>query len=626
MSSVEPSYLPRSRTPLFICLSIWLFRFVALCAIGAACLLMLLAILLIAWQLALRDRVVPGLTVGSVDLSGLTAAEAATALNAEYASLTETVFVLRADARAWPARASELGQRIATEDMLDRAFAVGHTGEFLDDISAQSAAWFGGLRLPLQLVLDENIALDFLRDLASQIKRDRQDASLRIVNGEVQVQAGVAGQELNIPATLARLTATLRDTDTGVDIELVVDESAPRRWNVEEAALRLGAALSGPVQLFATDRDGGPLGPWTISTDQIRALLSVSLRDDGLGKRYDVSLNAAAFGEFLRSLAPGLIIMPVDGRFDFNPQTGELSALSPSRGGRELNIEKTLEQLEKAVFNRESRLMPMVFDYSLPRYHEDVSAAALGIQELVAEATTYYWGSTPNRRSNIAVGAGKLNGVIIAPGEEFAFNHHLGDINPEAGFVDGAVIFGGRTVTGIGGGICQVSTTVFRAAFSGGFAITERNSHGYRVGYYEYANAGPGLDAAIWQPTSDLRFLNNTPYHLLIESEFLGAKDALQFRFYSTRHWRTVLEAPIIRDVVEAPPPRYEENRDLLAGQARQVDYAAAGADVWVYRDIYDQAGNLVKRDQAYTHYAPWQAVFEVAPGDPRLQPKADNA
>ena len=115
------------------------------------------------------------------------------------------------------------------------------------------------------------------------------------------------------------------------------------------------------------------------------------------------------------------------------------------------------------------------------------------------------------------------------------------------------MIFGGSTVTGIGGGICQVSTTVFRAAFSGGFAITERNSHGYRVGYYEYAGAGPGLDAAIWQPTSDFRFQNNTPYHLLIESEFMGARDALQFRFYSTRHWHTVVEPPIIRDVVGAP-------------------------------------------------------------------------
>ena len=599
---------------------VWLLRFVLLSAIGAVLLALLLSLLLIAWQAVLRDRIVPGLHIGEVDLSGMTAAEAAAALHEEFAPLTERIFVLRDGERAWQARGSELGLRIATEDMLDRAFALGHTGAALDDLVAQSRAWFSGARQPLRLVLDENVALDYLRVLAGRIKRDRKDASLRIVEGEARVQAGVAGRALNIPATLARLSATLRASAEGAEIELVVDESAPRRWNVEAAALRLGTALSGPAQLFASDRDGGPLGPWTVRPEQIRALLSVSLRDDGDGKRYEVLIKAEAFGAFLRSLAPGLIIIPVDGRFDFNPGTGELVALSPSRGGRELNIEKTIAQLEKAIFSRESRLAPMVFDYSLPRYHEGVSAAALGIKELVAEATTYYWGSTQNRRRNIEVGAGKLNGIIVAPGEEFAFNHYLGDIRPEAGFVDGAVIFGGRTVTGIGGGICQVSTTVFRAAFGGGFAITERNSHGYRVGYYEYAGAGPGLDAAIWQPTSDLRFLNDSPHHLLIESEFMGAKDALQFRFYSTRHWRTAVEAPIVRDIVEAPPPRYEANRDLLAGQTRQVDYAAQGADVRVYRNVFDMVGNLIKRDQAYTHYKPWQAVFEVAPGDPRLE------
>lgn len=599
---------------------VWTLRFVLLSGLGAVLLALLFSLLLIAWQAVLRDRIVPGLHIGEVDLSGLTAAEAAAALHEEFAPLTERIYVLRDGERAWQARGSELGLRIATEDMLDRAFALGHSGAALDDLIAQSRAWFSGARQPLRLILDENVALDYLRVLAGRIKRDRQDASLRIVEGEAQVQAGVAGRALNVGATLARLSATLRASAEGAEIELVVDESAPRRWNVEEAALRLGTALSGPAQLFASDRDGGPLGPWTVGPEQIRALLSVSLRDDGDGKRYEVSIKAEAFGAFLRSLAPGLIIIPVDGRFDFNPGTGELVALSPSRGGRELNIEKTIAQLEKAIFSRESRLAPMVFDYSLPRYHEGVSAAALGIKELVAEATTYYWGSTQNRRRNIEVGAGKLNGIIIAPGEEFAFNHYLGDIRPEAGFVDGAVIFGGRTVTGIGGGICQVSTTVFRAAFGGGFAITERNSHGYRVGYYEYAGAGPGLDAAIWQPTSDLRFLNDSPHHLLIESEFMGAKDALQFRFYSTRHWRTAVEAAIVRDIVEAPPPRYEANRDLLAGQTRQVDYAAQGADVRVYRNVFDMVGNLIKRDQAYTHYKPWQAVFEVAPGDPRLE------
>lgn len=620
MSYAGLSNQPRPRTALLL----WPLRFVLLSIIGSVLLALLLLIMLMAWQAVLRDRVVPGVNVGGVDLSGLTAAEAAAALNAEFAPLTEKIYVLRDGERAWRARASELGLRIATEDMLARAFTVGHSGAALDDIVAQSEAWIRGARQPLRLIVDENVALDYLRNLARQIKRDRQDASLRIVGGEAQIQPGLAGRALNIPATLARLTAALRAPAEETVIEVAVEKSKPRRWNVEEASLRLGTALSGPVQLFASDRDGGPLGPWTVSRDQIRAVLSVSLRDDGAGKRFDVSVNAEAFRAFLRSLAPGLRIIAVDGRFDFDPGTGELNALSPSRGGRELNIDKTLEQLERTIFSRESRLAPMVFDYSLPRYHEGGTAAALGIQELVAESTSYYWGSRPNRRTNIAIGADKLNGVIIAPGEEFAFNRHLGAITAEAGFVDGAVIFGARTVTGIGGGICQVSTTVFRAAFSGGFAITERNSHGYRVGYYEYAGAGPGLDAAIWQPTSDLRFLNNTPHHLLIESEFMGEKDALQFRFYSTRHWRAVVEAPIIRDIVDAPPPRFEENRDLQAGQTRQVDYSAQGADVWVYRNVYDTAGSLVKRDQAYTHYSPWRAVFEVAPGDPRLEAGED--
>jgi len=279
-----------------------------------------------------------------------------------------------------------------------------------------------------------------------------------------------------------------------------------------------------------------------------------------------------------------------------------------------------MQRLEAAIFDPLNRRLAMVFEPVTPRFHEGLTAADLGIRELVAEATTYFWGSWQNRRSNIALGAGKLNGIIIAPGEEFSFNDHLGDISPEAGYLEGSVILGGATVTGIGGGICQVSTTMYRAAFSGGYAITERNSHGYRVGYYEYANAGPGLDAAIWQPDIDLRFQNNSPYHLLIESSFLGARDALQFRIYSTRHWTTVVENPIIRDIVPAAEDKYVEAEDLYTGQIRQIDYAADGADVWVYRNIYDAAGALVKRDHTFTRYSPWQAVFEVAPGDPRLE------
>ena len=105
----------------------------------------------------------------------------------------------------------------------------------------------------------------------------------------------------------------------------------------------------------------------------------------------------------------------------------------------------------------------------------------------------------------------------------------------------------------------------------------------------------------------------------MIESSFLGAQDALQFRIYSTRHWNTVIESPIIREIVPVPEELYVENSDLYLGQIQQIDYSADGADVWVYRNVYATDGSLVKRDQAFTRYSPWQAVFEVAPGDPRL-------
>ena len=550
---------------------VWLLRLLILTGIGTLLLALLLALMLMALQLALSDRIAPGVRVGDLELGGKSESEALAAITERFTPLTAATITLRYGEHVWQARAAELGLRVAENDMLADALSIGHADDEIDNLRDQAEAWINGHAIAPQLILDENAARDYLRVIAEQINRERRDAGLSIVGTEVSVDNGQMGRALDIPATLDRLTASLL---TGVDaeIELVVHESPARLWNVAEAALHVDTALSGPVQLVAIDPGGEPLPPWTITPAQIRALLGVSLTDLGGDKRFDVTINMEAFAGFLHSLAPSLMIVPAEGRFDFDPISRQLTAITPSSGGRELNVPETIAKLEDAVFSRDARVVPMVFDYRPPRYPSGVTAAELGITELVAQATTYYWGSWQNRRDNIELGASKLHGIIIAPGEEFSFNRHLGQITAEAGYQDSAVIFGGRTVTGIGGGICQVSTTMFRLAFSGGYAITERNSHGYRVGYYEYAGAGPGLDAAIWQPTSDFRFLNNTPHHLLIESEFMSAKDALQFRIYSTPHWRTVIEAPIIRDIVEAPPPHFEENPNLRPGQ--QVDYS----------------------------------------------------
>ncbi len=601
----------------------WLVRLLRL-AVLAFMAMSLLALLLaagaLAFQIAIRDRVVPGVRVADIELGGLTRAEAVAALTAGYQEVEDLSYSFSDGDRNWTATAGELGLSFPAEALVERAFSIGHRRDSRQSLREQADAWFHGAALPATLEFDPTAARIFLRRIATEINRERQDASLRLDGIAVNVEKGQSGRKLNIEAALSALSAAILSIDGPREIALLIEESPPRQWNIAEAAAKIETALSTPIHLVGTDRNGVLLKPWVISADQIRAALEVTLHAEERGKRYQVGLDLSALERYLGTLSPALSKPAVDGRFDFDPLSGKLTALSSSAEGRKLNVEATIERLEAAIFDPLNRRVAMVFEQITPRFHEGLTAAELGITELVSESTTYYWGSWPNRRSNIALGAGKLNGIIIAPGEEFSFNDHLGDISPEAGYLEGSVILGGATVTGVGGGICQVSTTMFRAAYGGGYAITERNSHGYRVGYYEYANAGPGLDAAIWQPEVDLRFQNNTPHHLLIESSFLGAQDALQFRIYSTRHWRTVIESAIISEVVPAPEAKFVEAGDLAAGQVRQIDYSADGADVWVYRNVYDTAGGLVKRDQLFTRYQPWQAVFEVAPGDPRLE------
>ncbi len=615
-----PQMLPPRQPQPMNPVAVWLIRLPLLGFMGLVILALVLGVFLVAFQIRVQDRIVPGVSVAGIDVSGMTYEEATTALANSYTYANEAIYTFRDGDRIWQMSAEDLGVSFDLDETVSRAYQVGHTPDSIQNLTQQASAWFTGESIPPIVTYNQSVAETFLRSIATEIDRPSQDATLSLEGLVVNTTRGVTGRELNVGATLVQLTEAILSFDSGREIPLVINETPPIVWNVDDAAARIRTALSGPISLNATSAFGEQLGPWTVSREQILSLLSVVLQDNGDGTRsYNVSIDMSSFTTFLDTLAPGLITSSVDGRFNFDPSTGQLIVTEPSASGRELNVASTITRLEEAVFSNESRIVPVAFDYTLPRFHNQITATELGITTLVAEATTYFTGSENNRRINIAIGASKLDGIIIPPGEEFSFNYFLGEIEPEAGFVDGNVIFGGRTVTGIGGGICQVSTTVFRAAFEGGFAITERNSHGYRVGYYELNNAPPGLDAAIWQPERDFRFQNNTPYHLLIETDIYPAQDAIQFRFYSTTHWQTEIEEPIIKAVVDAPPNRFISNSDLQPGEIRQIDYSADGADVTVYRNVYDMGGELVNRDYEFTHYLPWQAIFEVAPSDSRI-------
>jgi vancomycin resistance protein YoaR len=220
---------------------------------------------------------------------------------------------------------------------------------------------------------------------------------------------------------------------------------------------------------------------------------------------------------------------------------------------------------------------------------------------------------------NIATAAGRFDGVLVGPGEIFSMGETLGDVSLDNGFTEALIIYGGRTVKGVGGGVCQVSSTLFRTVFFAGFPVVERVPHAYRVHYYEETSSGAsdpslaGLDATVYFPLVDFKFKNDSPYWILMETSV--GDSSLTWKFYSTSDGRAVQwKTTGPQDIVAAPKPLLKPNPDFTPLSMAQTDYSADGADVTVDRTV-TKDGEVYFTDQFKTHYEAWQAVCEYGPG-----------
>jgi vancomycin resistance protein YoaR len=373
--------------------------------------------------------------------------------------------------------------------------------------------------------------------------------------------------------------------------------------------------ISEPITVFLAD----PIfpddpEPQVLSRQELGNMLILELDAEATPPRYQIRLDEAAITTWLEPLGPLLETEPANARFIFNDDTRLLEVLENSVPSRHLNVAATVEQI-LAHATTDDRQVPLVIEWIKPLVNEDATGEELGITELVAVGKTQFTGSSDVRVHNVAVAASRFHGIVISPGATFSFNQYLGDVSEETGFEEGLIIFGGRTIKGVGGGVCQVSTTAFQAAFYAGFPVMERTPHGYRVGYYEHGE-GPGMDATVFYPEVDFKFVNNTPYHLLIETYTNEAAQTLTFKFYSTGDGRTVEKADTqIYDVIPHPPDLYLEDPDLAAGEIEQVDWSADGANVLVTRMVRNADGSVLREDNFFSHYLPWQAIFHYGPG-----------
>ena len=309
-----------------------------------------------------------------------------------------------------------------------------------------------------------------------------------------------------------------------------------------------------------------------------------------------------------------------DARFYFDDSTHQLVLLQNATIGRVLDTQASITAIDEALLQGEHNIALQIIEEQ-PAVTDTSTAEQLGITELVSSETSYFYGSSAERIQNIQAASARFHGVLIAPGETFSMGDALGDVSLDNGYAEALIIYGSRTIKGVGGGVCQVSTTLFRTIFFGGYPVVERYSHAYRVSYYEQTSSGAvdsnlaGLDATVYFPLVDFKFTNDSPYWILMETYVSADARTLTWKMYSTSDGRSVTwKTTGPQSVVPAPAPRFEENSELKTGQINQTDWASNGADVVVSRTVW-MNGAAYFNDEFKTHYEPWRAVCEVAPG-----------
>jgi len=574
------------------------------------------------FSLNYRQVIYPGVRAWGVDLSGRTPEDAAAALTEAFTYPQRPVIsfrdVDRPNGKTWTAMPAQLGLRFDLAATVAAAYSIGRTGNPIVDAWQIFGAWYSGRQVSPVLVYDGGQAQVYLNAIAQQVFEPTVEATLTSNGSDIATTPGQIGRQLDVVGTAAAVRPALLALRPA-DIPLKFIQTPPLVLDAAAQAAAAKAILSQPLMLTITHPLAGDPGPWTIDPATLGSMLQVRrVADNANAAHYEVGLDPAAVTSYLQPLADPLRKPAINARFNFNGKTKQIELSAPSQAARDLDVQASLAAIDKALAAGQHSVA-LVFKVTPPQVGDDATAAKLGINELVSQQSTYFVGSSAERVHNITVAGERFQGLLVPPNGTFSFDDNLGDVSLDSGFSEALIIFGGRTIKGVGGGVCQVSTTVFRAAYFGGFPIVLRYSHAYRVGYYERGDTwkGPGLDATVYAPLVDFQFKNDTPSWLLMEVKVDPAASRITWQFYSTSDGRqTTVSQPNVQNVVPAPVPMYEENDTLQPGQIKQTDYAADGADVSVSRVIM-RDGKQINADEApiTTHYEPWRAVFDYGPG-----------
>ncbi|MBT7228174.1 hypothetical protein HN859_01540 [Candidatus Parcubacteria bacterium] len=457
---------------------------------------------------------------------------------------------------------------------------------------------FFGSDFPIIYSWDRKQHLDILQSSFSDLLTEKTEASFEFAGENLKIIPEKVGQTFDYDKALAETKDQIEKLITG-DIKLGVIEDKPIITAATIKSMEtdiLGMKNLGGLYLTFETSD------WFVANETWRQWLRVQ---DNKGNFF-ISLEKQKFVEYLETanIKGDIEVEVQDAKFSL--ENNRVTEFSNSQAGRKIDVEVSLNKIRIALAESGELEVELAVIIEQPRVAtQDVND--LGITEIIGTGESDFSGSPSNRVHNITLGADTLNGLLIAPGEEFSLVGSLGDIDGEAGYLQELVIKGNKTIPEYGGGLCQIGTTVFRGALASGLEITERRNHSYRVSYYEPA----GTDATIYSPWPDFKFLNDTENYILLQTRIEDTK--IYFDYWGTSDGRTVsTTSPIIYNIVSPPARKEIKTTDLEPGKIRCTERAHNGADAKFDYMVQYPDEEEPREITFYSHYIPWQEVCLV--------------
>jgi len=571
-------------------------------------------------QVWYAGRVMPGISVSGISVGGLTREQAEEQIDEQFSLGSRGKLTLAYSDTSWQVDAAELGITLDASASARQAFLIGRSGPLGKFLAYRLGGRHTMQDLPAVIVFDQTKAYEYLVAVSHEYDQAVKEANLVFNGTQVMAEPGQIGRQMDIPASLERITDALKHKPVG-NIQLIVHEQPPDLLDASPFIESAQQLLDEPFVLkLPQDQADSSDHYFSISPENLAPMLTFSRQQQNGRTRLVPQFQDNLLEAYLEKLADGVRVPAENPRFIFNDDTHELELLSDAIVGHELDIPASQEMIQSAL-QKGRKDAVLVVNKVQPEVGNDATASMLEIRELVHEESTYFFGSNTARINNIELAAEKFHGLLVPPGAEFSMASAIGDISLDEGYTEALIIYEGRTIEGVGGGVCQVSTTLFRAAFFAGFPISERQPHAYRVSYYEKTSTNQrdphlaGLDATVFVPLVDLVFTNDTPYWLLMETYVNRSANRITWKFYSTSDGRQVewsTTGPT--NIVKPKAPLYKLNPELSSGEIKQVDWEAEGADVRVSRTV-TRDGEIILEDTFFTRYNPWRAVYEYGPG-----------